>query len=76
MEVIGVMDTNGWHPMRTAPKDGRKISAWHKIWKCPVSIIYYGGLSDTQWVECTRTNRWPEESFTHWKEIDKGPETL
>ncbi len=56
-------------PMKDAPKD-RKILAWHKVWKCWVSIQ---PSLEGHWKDCTLTTRWPTESFTGWIEPPKGP---
>jgi hypothetical protein len=62
-----------WRPISEAPKD-RPIEAWHKVWKCAVTIVYRSWGDRSAWVEKTLTTEWPLEAFTHWREAPLGRE--
>jgi hypothetical protein len=63
-----------WRTIESIPQD-RPIEAWHKTWKCPVSIAYRSWGDRAAWVEKTLTTEWPIEAFTHWREMPAPPET-
>lgn len=62
-----------WQDISTAPRDGTLISAWQKVWKCPISVRYVVSNAPCKWVEATMTTQWPEEAFTHWRPAPEGP---
>jgi hypothetical protein len=66
---------SAWQTMATAPRDGGLIQAWHRVWKCPVSIRYKPHLrEDCPWLEATHTTVWPEDAFTHWTTLSEPPQ--
>lgn len=69
-----VAQSPAWQSFDGAPRDGTKITAWHQMWKCPVSVSYIAGRrSQCKWVEATITTEWPDEAFTHWQPLLDGP---
>lgn len=75
-ELIDCWNTraSGWQPIATAPTDGTMISAWHRMWECPVSVRYVVSNSPCKWIEATLTTQWPEDAFTHWRPLPAHPE--
>lgn len=67
-----------WQPIETAPKDGTVIQAWHKVHKCPVSVLWkedgfpYRG-ERLNWYERSYTTAWPERAFSHWMPLPAAP---
>lgn len=64
-----------WKPFSTAPTDGTKIEAWHKLWNCVVSIYHPREplAANFPWIEVTKTTQWPAEAFTHWRPKSESP---
>ncbi len=63
---------NEWLDIETAPDD-RPIQAWHRVWKCPVTIQRRSFGDRSAWVEKTLTTEWPLEAFSHWMEPTAPP---
>lgn len=67
-----------WQPIETAPRDGTVIQCWHKVYKCPISVLWkddgfpYRG-ERLNWYERSYTTAWPEQSFTHWMPLPPPP---
>lgn len=47
------------------PKDGSIVMRWHRVQNVPCFVFYSEvfGKDECNWIESTKTNRWPEESF-------------
>lgn len=61
----------------TAPTDGTPILAWHKVWKCWMTIRYRdnktGGFLNCDWIDGTLSICWPTEAFSHWQNCPDDP---
>lgn len=64
---------SSWQWFSMAPRDGDLISAWHKVWKCPISVRYVVSNAPCKWIEASMTTQWPEEAFSHWQPLPTGP---
>ena len=55
-----------WKTTNVPKKSDRTIIRWHKIYKCPLAVIWRPDKETrpyTPWVDATLCNSWPEESF-------------
>jgi len=60
--------------MDTAPRDGSYILAWHKVWRCWLTVKFCAEFKDSStWIEATLSTRWPEEAFLCWMDCPPGP---
>ena len=63
-----------WQTIDTAPRDGTRIQAWHKIHKCPVTVRWLTSYSTVcPWIEGTMTTSWPEDAFIGWMPLPPPP---
>ncbi len=64
-------------PMASAPNDGTIILAWHKCWKCWLSVKWQAAVTafpnGLEWLEATNAMTWPGAAFTHWMPAPKAP---
>lgn len=70
--------SQGWQPIKTAPKDGTEIDVWNSTTHDRIPNVLFSKLSDN-W--CDDTGFWAtEEDFykhiTHWMPIPKPPENI
>lgn len=57
------------------PVDGMRIEAWHKLWKCVISVKYTPEYDPSSpWMCITKTNCWPSEAFSHYRLLSEVPQ--
>lgn len=55
-----------WVPISEYPEhEILKVSRWHKLWKCLVSVEHRRAYAENgcEWLSGTKDNTWPEEAF-------------
>ncbi len=60
--------------MEDAPRNSQLIFGWHVIWEVPIIVQYINSEffpENCPWLEPTKCNCWPEESFSAFSYIPK-----
>jgi hypothetical protein len=57
---------DGWRPIATAPRDGRRVLGWCAGWPGPTPIHF-------EWGDWAFDNTMPADTATHWMPLPTPP---
>lgn len=68
--LLPEQQSEGWHPIETAPKGGVWVLLW---WPTVTDVPFVGYRVGEKWHAATNGDTWIGPGPTHWQSLPEGP---